>query len=300
MSGWDGEGVPPAAEARLTRARRSPVRSSLLAVPSQAGLDACGFASVGEVMGSFVEYIGWRGYANCGYYGAYGTPGPFGTPGGFAVFGAPVATVTSGTGGVFGFAPFVDALNAGWDGAIGRMLSEAAALGGDGVVGVQLTERHLEGGVREFTALGTAVRSVGAVRAARLFATELSGSDVAKLVHAGWIPAGVIVAIAAGIRHDDYQTLMAAQLLASNVEVPGYTELVTHVRADARRVLADKSRALGADGAILTAPLNVRVHEIEVGENHRDHVAEATLTATAVARFEHATAEAFIPVVLLD
>jgi uncharacterized protein YbjQ (UPF0145 family) len=299
MIGWDGEGVPPAALARLTRARSSGVRTSLLAVASQTGLDACGFASVGEVMGCFVEYIGWRGYANCGYYGAFGTPGPFGS-GGFRTVGGPIPTVTSGAGGVVGLAPFVDALNAGWDGAIGRMLAECAALGGDGVVGVQLGEHHLESGVREFTALGTAVRAAGGVHAARPFATELSGSDVAKLVHAGWIPAGVIVAIAAGIRHDDYQTLIAAQLLAGNVEVPGYTELVTHVRADARRVLADKSHALGADGAILTAPLRVRIHEVEVTESHRDHVAEATLTATAVARFEPTTAPVFSPIVPLD
>ena len=52
---WDGQGLPPAALARMERGRSSPVRSSLLSVPGHVGVEACGFSVVGEVMGCIVE-----------------------------------------------------------------------------------------------------------------------------------------------------------------------------------------------------------------------------------------------------
>ena len=45
----------------------------------------------------------------------------------------------------------------------------------------------------------------------------------------------------------------------------------------------------GADGAIVSS-MDLRVWEIEPGENHRDHVAEATVFGTALARFHTDTA----------
>ena len=171
MSEWDGRGLPPIVEARLERARRSGVRTSLLSVSGQAGLDHSGFAPVGEVMGCVVEHIGWQGYGGCGLYPGYGM-----AMAGYA------RTQTSGQGGFAGFAPYVDALNAGWDGAIGRMLTECGELGGDGVIGVRLQERHLGEGNREFVTLGTAVRSLGDRHTDRPFSTTLDGQDVVKLM----------------------------------------------------------------------------------------------------------------------
>ena len=68
---WDGQGLPPAAMARMERGRSSAVRSSLLSVPGHVGVEACGFSVVGEVMGCIVETIGFTGWAGCGY-GGYG------------------------------------------------------------------------------------------------------------------------------------------------------------------------------------------------------------------------------------
>jgi len=68
---WDGQGLPPAALARMERGRSSAVRSSLLSVPGHVGVEACGFSVVGEVMGCIVETIGFTGWAGCGY-GGYG------------------------------------------------------------------------------------------------------------------------------------------------------------------------------------------------------------------------------------
>jgi uncharacterized protein YbjQ (UPF0145 family) len=281
---WDGQGLPPAAMARMERGRSSAVRSSLLSVPGHVGVEACGFSVVGEVMGCIVETIGFAGWAGCGYGGYSGGGGLFGN------FGGVSTTVTSGgAGGWVGFAPYVEALYRGFDTAMYRMLLECQSLGGDGVVGVRLEQRHLGQSNREFVALGTAVRAAGAQRPARLFSTTLNGQDFAKLLHGGWVPASVAIGISVAIRHDDWATRSQASAWTYNTEVSGYTELVNHVRADARSQLARRLGAMGADGAI-TRTMTLSIHEQEVGENHRDHVAESRLIGDAVMRFHREVA----------
>lgn len=289
MTFWDGTGLPPAVQARIDRARASGVRSSLLSVPGHVGIESCGFAPVGEVMGCIVEYIGFQGYGGCGWYGGTGYGGgPYGAQWGGGGYVAP-PVVTSGSGsGWAGFAPYVNALYHGWDTAIDRMLTEAGALGADGVVGVSLSERHLGTGNREFLALGTAVRSTGRTHVGRPFTTTLAGQDVAKLFHSGWMPAAIVVGISVAIRHDDYRTRASQGAFAPNMEVEGFTELVTAVRADARHQLARRTAHVGAQGAILDSPVQLAVHELEAGENHRDHVAESSVLASAVVRFHRA------------
>jgi uncharacterized protein YbjQ (UPF0145 family) len=138
-------------------------------------------------------------------------------------------------------------------------------------------------------ALGTAVRSRGEQRPARPFTTDLSGQDVAKLLEAGWIPAGMAYGISVAIRHDDWRTRNQAAVFAGNTEVSGYTELVNHVRHDARREFAARAARIGGDSALLTN-MSQHVWEYEAGENHIDHVAECVITGNAIARF-HETAE---------
>lgn len=271
---YDGTGLPPAALARLERARSSGVASSLLSVPGHVGVDLCGLYPVGEVMGCIVQHIGWSGYGGCGWFG-YGY--------------APVGTITSGSGrqsGWAGFGPYADALNHGFDTAIVRMLTEARELGGDGVVDVRITQTSLGNDNREFLAMGTAVRSSGTTHLKRPFATTLDGQDMVKLLTSGWVPAGIAVGISVGIRHDDYQTRLAARAWTTNIEVPGYTELLNDVRADCRRQFARRVAGFGAEGAILSEPVRTSVHEIEPGENHLDHVAEGWMLGTAIARFD--------------
>ncbi len=270
--GFEGGDLPPAALSRLERARRSGVRSSLLSVDAQIGLGAAGFVFVGEVMGCVVAHLGWQGYVGCGWYGAFGVP-------------AAVTTQIATPGSTAAFAPYVDALDSSWRLALERMLEECRAIGGDGVVGVRLEERRLDSGAREFVALGTAVTARGSVHPGRPFATALSGTQVAKLLANGWVPAGVVVAIAAGIRHDDLRTRQAAMWTAGNVEVPGYSDLVARVREATRRLLSRRLSAIGADGAVLTGPWTLDVHALEVGEGHVDHAAVSSLVATALCAF---------------
>ncbi len=42
------------------------------------------------------------------------------------------------------------------------------------------------------------------------------------------------------------------------------------------------ARQTGAEGAILTRPMRLEIHELEAGEGHRDHVGMATVVATSV------------------
>ncbi len=278
MTSWNGEGLPPAAQARMERGKEGAPSSSLLTIAGQAGLEGCGFHVVGEVMGCIVEHIGWDGWGGCGYYGPMGMGAPLG-------FGGRPGTVTSGGSvGYAGFGPYVDALYHGYDTAMLRMLTECQALGGDGVVGVTLSVTRLEGDNREFLAYGTAVRAHSKARPHHLFSTTLPGQDVAKLLHGGWAPAGIVVGLSIAIRHDDWATLQQSSTFAGNVEVSGYSELVHHVRVDARRQFLQRTASYGADGSI-SSSIGLDIWEREPAENHRDHVALASMIGTAVARF---------------
>jgi uncharacterized protein YbjQ (UPF0145 family) len=278
MTEWDGRGLPPAAQARVDRASSDGVRSSLLSIRGQAGVHSVGLDPVGEVMGCIVQQIGWAGWGGCGMY--YGR--------GYGGFAMAAPTVTSGGGGGFGgYAPYVDALYHGFDTAMYRMMLEAHALGADGVVGVQWSRERLldQGGAQEFMVRGTAVRARSAARPTHLFSTDLSGADVAKIMHAGWVPTELVWGISVSIRHDDYLTRMAATPWSTqNIEIPGYTQLVTWARADARVQFENRAARLGADAATVS-DMSLHVWEIEPGEGHRDHVAEAMVVGNSLVKF---------------
>jgi uncharacterized protein YbjQ (UPF0145 family) len=283
---WNGQGLPPAAQARMERGRAGGPPASLFGISGQAALEACGFSVVGEVMGCIVQHIGFTGYGGCGYYGPSGYGG-----GGWAAganrMGGPgyqPAVRSSSGGGFAGFAPYVDALYHGYDTAVLRMLLECRDLRGDGVVGVTLDQRHLGQDNREFIAYGTAVRSHAKTRPANLFSSTLPAHDVAKLLHGGWVPAAIAIGISLSIRHDDWVTLQQARTWSGNTEVSGYTDLVNHVRNDARQQFARRTAAYGADGAIMSG-MSLDIWDIEPGEGHRDHVALSFVQGTAIARF---------------
>ncbi|MGN6332112.1 MAG: heavy metal-binding domain-containing protein [Motilibacteraceae bacterium] len=268
MSDWDGRGLPPAARARLQRASADGVRTSLLSVPGAVGVESVGLTPAGEVMGCLVQHIGWQGFGGCS--------------GGGWGFGA--RTVTSGAGFRFaGYRPYVDALYRGYGTAIDRMAQEAHALGADGVVDVRITIEHLGNGNQEFLAMGTAVRAAGRARPARIFVTDLPGQDVAKVLHAGWVPVSIALGISVAVRHDDYRTQSQASGW-SNTEVSGYTELVQHVRADARHQFDASARQSGADVA-LVSDIGLNIWETEPSDNHRDHHAECRVIGSTLAKF---------------
>jgi uncharacterized protein YbjQ (UPF0145 family) len=211
----------------------SGLRTSLLSVPGAVGIESVGLSAVGEVMGCIVQQVGWVGGATYGVGGAAAFNG-----------GNYLGSVS--------YAPYVNALYHGYDTALARMFTEARAMGADGVVGVRLTVSRLGENNQEFVALGTAVRANSSVRPRKLFSTELAGQDVAKLMHAGWVPARIAIGIAVETQFLDYASRNQMSLMAGNVEVQAPTHLITRVRAQARERFAKHAKDVHADGAIVS------------------------------------------------
>lgn len=281
--GWTGT-LPPVAERRLAELGREGAFTSDLSVAEFEAINSVGFRPVGLVQGSAVYQIGFTGWGWCGAQ-PYGMGLRLGMPAGLPSVAAPGDA----------FAPLVHALRELRHAAMERARSEAAVLGGDGVVGVRLTMAPFPGAPNtlEFQAIGTAVRSVGRTRPPRPFLSDLSGQEFAKCLRAGWVPVDLVMGIAVEIRHDDYQTRAAGSVFNTvNQEIPGFTELVQRTRHVAREALAADVARVGGEAAVI-ARMDLRIHEQECPafQGGRDHIGEATVIGTALARFDRTARE---------
>jgi uncharacterized protein YbjQ (UPF0145 family) len=154
-------------------------------------------------------------------------------------------------------------------------------------VGVRLTIGQFPTGGLEFKAIGTAIRAPGAPPLRHLFTSDLSGQEFAKLVHSGWMPAGLVLGITIAARHDDWQTVGQTRWSAGNAEVSGWTDLVNDARHDARQQLAADVKRMGAEGVVIAdMDLRVRERECPAQEGRRDHIIEAVNIGTAIVRFK--------------
>jgi uncharacterized protein YbjQ (UPF0145 family) len=196
-----------------------------------------------------------------------------------------VQVADSGDAGSFGL--LVEAMYQARDAAVGRMTTECAAAGGQGVVGVRLSRGQFALGGLQFTATGTAVRVPGTAPSPRtLFTSDVSGQDFARLIMAGWVPAGLALGISIASWHDDRPTTRQVRPWSGNAEVAGWTELVNQSRQDARRRLEADVRQLGGEGVVIAGmQMQVRERDCPVAAGRRDHIVEVTLTGTAIARF---------------
>jgi uncharacterized protein YbjQ (UPF0145 family) len=120
----------------------------------------------------------------------------------------------------------------------------------------------------------------------------VTGQEFAKLLHAGYVPTGLALGISIASRHDDYRTRAALSRWAGNQEVPGYTQLINNARHDARNQLLKDARQHGGDGVVVDE-IDLRIGERECPsyEGQRDHIAEAFLLGTSVARFDRTQRE---------
>ncbi len=239
-----------------------------------------GFEPVGQVFGAAV----WA----AGYTSGYSCPAAWGSSADRRPAGP--AIQLSGRHDAGSFGPLVEAMYRARQTAIDRMTAQCAALGGHGVVGVRLSRGSLPLSGLDFTATGTAVRATGAAHGQRaLFTCDVSGQDFAKLITAGWVPAGLAVGISIGSRHDDRTLAGQARWWSGNVEVAGWTELVNQSRHDARRQLEQDVRRLGSEGVVITGmQTRARERDCPATVGRRDHIVEVTLTGTAIARFSPA------------
>jgi uncharacterized protein YbjQ (UPF0145 family) len=271
--------LPPIAEARMAEIRRSGTWGSALSSDEFAAIRSAGFASVGQVLGAAVY--------NIGYTGGYGCPGGWSGYGyGWGSSARTPGTQVSSRGGYGSFGPLVQAMYEARRTAIGRMIAECAELGGHGVVGVRLSIGPFPAGGLEFKAIGTAVRAPGAPPLRQPFTSDLSGQDFAKLVMRGWMPAGLVLGISIGARHDDWLTVGQTRWGSGNAEVTGYTELVNDARHDARTQLKDDVKRIGAQGVVVAEmEFHVRERECPAQEGRRDHIVEAINIGTAIVRF---------------
>jgi uncharacterized protein YbjQ (UPF0145 family) len=245
-----------------------------------AAIRSVGFESVGQVFGAAIY--------SAGAASGYSCPGAREYSGG--QMPARSATQISEPNGSGSLGLLVQAMYQARHTAISRMTAECAQLGGHGVVGVRLARGSFPLGGLEFTAIGTAIRAPGAAHGQRApFSSDVSGQDFAKLVMQGWVPAGLVLGISIGSRHDDRTTARQARWGSGNAEVTSWTELVTQVRHDARCQLESDVRLLGAEGVVIaTMQMRVRERDCPVSVGRHDHIVEATLIGTAIVRFSRA------------
>jgi uncharacterized protein YbjQ (UPF0145 family) len=264
----------------MAEIRSSGTWGSALSADEFAAIRSVGFEPVGQVFGAAVYSAGSSTEYSC--------PGTQGS----SSDGLPPrpATQVSGQGGPGSFGPLVQTMDLARHTAVGRMITECAELGGQGVVGVRLSRESFPLGGPQFTALGTAVRAPGAPDGPPVpFTSEVSGQDFAKLIMAGWVPAGLVLGVSIGSRHDDRKTARQSRWGSGNAEVAGWTELVSQSRHDARHQLERDVERSGAEGVVI-ATMQMRVRERDCPETvgRRDHIVEATFVGTAVARFSRA------------
>jgi uncharacterized protein YbjQ (UPF0145 family) len=260
----------------MAEIRRSGTWGSALTSDEFAAVRSVGFQPVGQVLGAAVY--------NVGYTGGYGCPGAWG---GYNWGWGPAGTTqVSSKGGYGSFGPLVKTMYEARRAAISRMVAECTELGGHGVVGVRLSIGPFPAGGLEFKAIGTAIVGRGGPRLRQPFTSDLSGQDFAKLVHSGWMPAGLALGITIAARHDDWQTVGQTRWSAGNAEVTGWTELVNDARHDARQQLAADVKRIGAEGVVIAnMDLRVRERECPAQEGRRDHIIEAVNIGTAIVKF---------------
>ena len=274
------EELPAGAAARAAGTWPGGTWGSALTCQEFTAVRGVGFEPVGQVFGAAV-------YA-AGYASGYSCPGAWGSSGDRRPAGP--ATQVSGRRDAGSFGPLVEAMYQARQTAIDRMTAQCAALGGHGVVGVRLSRGALPLSGLDVAAAGTAVRVPGAAHGQRArFTCDISGHDFAKLITAGWVPAGLALGISIGSRHDDRATTRQARWGSGNAEVAGWTELVNQSRHDARRRLEHDVRRLGGEGVVITGmQVRVRERDCPATVGRCDHIAEVTLTGTAIARFSRA------------
>jgi uncharacterized protein YbjQ (UPF0145 family) len=268
----------------MAEIRSSGTWGSALTADEFTAIKSTGFDPAGQVLGAAVYNLGYTGGYGCPAYASFGMGGL----GRMSAYGGPYTsqTSTSGSSSFGSYAPLVRTMYEARRQAIGRMMAECAALGGHGVVGVNLTIGPFPAGGLEFKAIGTAVRAPGGVQLREPFTSDLTGQDFAKLIMAGWVPAGLVLGISIGSRHDDWVTVSQTRWGSGNVEVQGYTDLVNNTRHDARLQLQRDVTRHGAEGVVLQRmEMRVGEHECPAQEGRRDHVVEATIIGTAITHF---------------
>ncbi|HEX2902367.1 MAG TPA: hypothetical protein VHO01_02830 [Jatrophihabitans sp.] len=276
---------PSSPRQRLERLQQLKVRTGLLPVAEQAALAGVGFEPVTEVIGALAKQVQPTGFYSAGNYWQDRRG----------------RTYTSSTAPVSVGKPLrIKELKEGNRTVLARIRAEAQAAGADGVVGLQLslTREGRSGGTElwRFLAVGTAVRSTGRRRAATPFTTDLSGTDVASAVRAGWVPLSMVIAPVMAIRLVDPWSQGARRRWAPPGEIAAYADVVGVCRRQARDDFAAEAERAGGDAAVLSRM------ELDFDPNRNEGYCEAmvTVTGTALGQFRAPAREAGLPIMRLS
>jgi uncharacterized protein YbjQ (UPF0145 family) len=270
---------PPAPDPRLTRLDRLRDSSGWSFAGAAGGFAAAaiaGFDPVGQVFGTTVAYLGPPGLGRC-FVPDTGSARP--------------DTRTSANP----HHRLLAKLKAARVLALERAVEECRALGGDGIIGMRVSVADFLSDTVEFTVEGTAVRAHSLTRPAAPFTTHVSGQELARLLHSGWMPFALVSGMAIAACHVDdamFQQTRRGVGAAGNREVSGYTRLVNDARREARRMLQDAVLERGGDGAVVhEATLRFSERECPLFDQRTDYLAEATILGSAVVSLERSASD---------
>ena len=258
-----GTWLPPQALERLQQqAARPQAWTSDLSVNELAAIRSVGFEPAGQVMGSCVYQLGWGSNWGCRGYGFQAWP----------------------------MTAYENALTASRRLALDRMQQEARLLGSVGVAGVRINLRYFESrqNLIEFTAIGTALRRVGQAPLPNPFLSQLSGQQLAKLLHTGHVPCGLAMGVSCLYVHTGWRAGMQIQSWA-NTEITDFSRAVSESRVRAVHKLKADLAEFRADGAVgSSVNFNVWRSACAAGgeDAPEDHIVQFFAMGTAVTRFE--------------
>ena len=275
--------LPPDA---LERLGKKDIWTSDLGVGEASVTLGDGWRPRGLVMGSAVMRINWSVWLGAYGFSGYGYGG-MGYGGTWMGGGWP-------TGGEV--RELSQAAAEGWQRCLDRLHLETEALHAHGAVGVRIARAAWDPstGLAEFTAVGTAVSLPEAPPLNEPFTSALSGTEVSKLLRAGYVPIAPVVGTCVSYI-TGFEALQATMTWA-NVPLQATSETLAECRrAAADRMRAD-ARAAGAAG-VVGVQLHMRAEEIEQKEPDRtDHLVECTVLGTAVADLRDGGSPPVVPI----
>ena len=267
----DGPGRPDLRLTRLDRLRQARSWGYSGPVSGFGAASIAGFDPVGQVFGTTVMYLGSMDFGAC-----------------FVPVTGSAASVDLARASEHN--PLVEQLGAARAVALENAVAECRALGGDGIIGVRMSVVEFLSDTVKFSVEGTAVRARSRIRPGAPFTTHVSGQELAKLLHSGWMPFALVYGIAIASCHFDASMFQQTRRRVGedgNQEVSGYTRLVNDARRAARRALEATAVHRGAEGTVAQElTLHFTERECPRFDQRSDYMAEATILGSALVSFE--------------
>ena len=242
-------GLPLPAQERLAKLRSAGAGfyTSDLSTQEFLLVRQAGFRPVTQVMGSCFYGMGWQAMPGSGYFSQ-----------GYSGFGTP------SYGQAFELDVEIEAWREARRLALGRLIEEAKLAGADAVVGLRLTRggHDWSGGLIEFVAVGTAVRSERYDLGDEPVLSNLSGQDFAKLYLNGYWPVGIVADTTVLYVMTGWQQKQGSYTFSPNQELADYTQGIQHARRLAVDRAARQAHELQATGMVgVTIDLAQREYE---------------------------------------